>query len=370
MTTYLRAVALATALSIALPCLAQQPDTFQAQLKLCEAITSGDAKAAAAALDGGANVSQVCPKEMLPPLHQAIVSGKVEVAALLLDRGADVNQPDNGVSATPLHYAAAKEDPALVALLLKRGAKVDAVTDEGLSPLGMAVLSHDNAAVAQALIDAGADVNSVDEQGDTLTDLALAAGHKKVAAVLEAKGGKRGEEPGMAAEEVDAPAETHQAAPAQATGNRTPDGLLLFKGLYIGMPVAQAVQRMKELGLPPETIKSGSTVPSEVKAEKGYVGRLLIDSLWDIHYDEASGRVKKFRFLGPTVATMFNAADMDAKQFARAFMDAYAIPAMEPVATHNWGFEYIDPAGWKVRIEEDRALNVEAVAAATQRAFD
>jgi len=51
-------------------------------------------------------------------------------------------------------------------------------------------------------------------------------------------------------------------------------------------------------------------------------------------------------------------------------MDAYAIPAMEPVATHNWGFEYTDPAGWKVRIEEDRTLNVMAVAASSQRAFD
>jgi hypothetical protein len=307
---------------------------------------------------------------MIPPLHQAVESGKVEVAALLLERGADVNQPDNGVSATPLHYAAAKEDPALVALLLKRGADVDTLTDEGLSPLGMAVLSHDNPAVAQALIDAGADVNAVDEQGDSLLDMALAAGHEKVAAALEAKGGKRGEEPGMSTEVVDTAIPTTPAAPAQSSGNRTRDGRLLFKGLYIGMPVTEAVQKMKELGLPPEKIKSGSTVPSEAKAEGGYVGRQLIDSMWDIYYDEATGKVKKFRFLGTTVAKMFNASDMDARQFARAFMDAYAIPAMEPVATHNWGFEYTDPAAWKVRIEEDRSLNVEAVPAASQRAFD
>lgn len=244
--------ALCAALLLASSCNAQKtqsPDTFQAQVKLCEAITGGNTNAVVAALDAGAKLAQPCPEEMIPPLHQAIEIGKVDIVTLLLDRGADVNQPDNGVSATPLHYAAAKEDSALVALLLKRGAKVSALTDEGLSALAFAVLSHDNAAVAQALIDAGADVNAVDEQGDTLLDTALAMGKTKIAALLESKGAKPGEEPGIPTEDMASPEPVAAVAPPE--GKRTDDGQLVFKGLYLGMSAQDAALTMLQLGLPP-----------------------------------------------------------------------------------------------------------------------
>lgn len=386
MMKFLRSVAPAIVFALTLPCLAQEPkggDPFQAQLKLCEAINGGDAKAVAAALDAGAKLSQPCPKEMVPPLHQAVESGKAEIVSLLLDRGADVNQPDNGVSAAPLHYAAAKEDPALVSLLLKRGAKVDALTDEGVSALGMAVLSHDSAAVAQALIDAGADVNAVDEQGDTLLDTARAMGRQKVAALLESKGAKPGEEPGMPVEIASGVTTPTAQTPSSPTGaKRTPEGQLLFKGLWPGMPVQQAAARLKQLGLPPgESVITGRTRrdgqdvdvwefrESDKIDGSGSLSRNG-DERWTLWYDSQTGRVTKFQFRWSAVASLFNCGDMEMRQLAQTFMDAYAIPAMESVATHNWGFEYTDPAGWKVRIEEDRTLVVDAVATATQRAFD
>ena len=367
--------ALCAALLFALSSMAQETqgaDTFQAQVKLCEAITGGDANAVAAALDAGAKLAQPCPKEMIPPLHQAIESGKVEIVTLLLDRGADVNQPDNGVSATPLHYAAAKEDPALVALLLKRGAKVDALTDEGVSVLGIAVLRHDNPDVVQALIDAGADVNAVDEQGDTLLDTALAMGKSKIAALLESKGAKPGEEPGIPAEDMETPEPVTAVAPPE--GKRTDDGQLVFKGFYLGMPLPELLARMTAFGFSAGEFVGGDMegygrkfVESQLP-KKGSIGRGFS---WSADLDDAE-RVKRFTLYWGFLADkdVFNCADMDVRQFATAFRDAYAIPSMEPVKRHNWGFEYTDPAGWKVRIDENRMLVLERVPAAAQRAFD
>lgn len=381
MTTYLRALALATALAISLTCQAQEPDTFQAQLRLCEAITGGDADAVAAALDAGADPSHICSNETIPPLHLAIVSGKVEIAKLLIHRGADVNGPDDGLSSTPLHYAVEKE-PSLVALLLDRGAKVNTLRDDGLSPLGLAALSHDNPAIAQALIDAGADVNAVDEQGDSILDMAVAAGHRKVAAALEAAGAAPGGEPGMPVESGTDNAEDVQTTDSTTNAKRTTEGKLLFKGLWPGMPVQQAAARLKELGIPAgksvsigRTRRDGQDVDIMEFREttaidgSGFIERVE-DERWTIWYDQQTGTVTRFMFRWSSVAPLFNCGDMEVRQFAQTFMDAYGLPSLEPVLTHNWGFEYADPAGWKVRIEEDRTLLVDAVAAASQRTFD
>lgn len=349
-------------------------DPFQAQLKLCKAIADGDAAAVTAALDAGANLAQICPEQMTYPLHHAVDVGKPDIVALLLDRGADVNQPDNGVSATPLHYAAAKEDPALVSLLLKRGAEVDKTTDEGLTALAVAVQSQDNPAVAQALIDAGADVNAADDQGDTLLDMAREQGRSKVAALLESKGAKPGEEPGAPASGT-APAAAEGGNPAPesppVTDNRTTDGQLVFKGLYVGMPVEAAGARLTQLGYPPETYDEKKQTDVPDVPERGYLVRQRGGLIWwEIWYDETTQRVYKFHFAKVAVDKLFNCADMDAEQFARAFVEAYGLPGMEFVYARRWGYEYTDPAGWKVRIDDDKTLIVSAVASASQRGFD
>jgi hypothetical protein len=385
MRTIQRAVVFATALALTLPCLAQEPQTgdpFQAQLKLCEAITAGDVKAAAAALDAGAKLTQLCPKEMIPPLHQAVEVGSVEVVTLLLDRGADVNQPDNGVSATPLHYAAAKENPALVALLLKRGAKVDTLTDEGLSALAFSVLSHDNAAVVQALIDAGADVNAVDEQGDTLLDTALSLGRKEIVVLLEAKGAKKGEEPGMSPE---------AAAPAEATptplGRRTAGGMPLIKGLYLGMPLMEAINIFRRVGREPylyEGDKRNPTPedPAFPRPDANGVRHLPDGSLYSsceyfyLNYwvleAHSDGRVKKIMMESTVVNQLFESGGISDQEFFNGFLEAYGLREKAQVVQVKVksplrfpekfmpdtceAFEYVDPSGWYVNLNQFRDL--------------
>lgn len=381
-------------------------DPFKLQSELCTAISAGDPKAVAAALDKGAQLDRDCPEQMTPPLHHAVDTGKTEVVALLLDRGADVNQKDNGVSATPIHYAAAKHDPALVKLLAKRGANVNALTDEGLSPLAFVIMDSDDAATAQALLDAGADVSAVDEQGDTLLDTALAKGYKKVAALLESKGGKRGEDPG-ALSKAPMPTNAPQAqAPQQAppgTAKRTAEGQLIFKGFYIGMPIEEAARKMLDLGFHPGGTGTSGVPQSMLEADGlapyKYGGpwrgkepleftknalneTVLTGQSWIMGVD-AERRVSSFVLYGALTNEFFGSGDLSGFEFAQAFTEAYGIPGMEvsPHGTSDFelrlvsnsllGWLYVDREhGWGVRIDEQKNLVIVRLATRKALKFD
>lgn len=323
--------------SVALGQPAVEPDSFRLQMDLCAAIGAGDAKAVAAALDHGAKLDRDCPEQMAAPILHAVDTGNVAVVTLLLDRGANVNQEDNGVGATPMHYAALKKDAAMVALLAKRGAKLNALTTDGLSPLALAVWEGDDTAVVQALIDAGADVNAADEQGDTILDVALAKRHNQVAALLESKGVKRGEvppvpAPATAPENMNPPAES-QAVPS--SDKRTKDGKLVFKGLYLGMPIAEAISVFRKYNLPPKTDKDfvvggpkadarGIATESDgtlVTRAQSVIGL----NLWIVRA-HPDGRVKQF-ILRSDVVEMLFAIDQGTlrSEFAAGFLDAYAL---------------------------------------------
>lgn len=323
--------------SVALGQPATEPDSFKLQMDLCAAIGAGDAKAVAAALDHGAKLDRDCPEQMSAPILYAADTGTVAVVTLLLDRGANVNQEDNGVGATPMHYAAVKKDAAMVALLAKRGAKVNALTTDGLSPLALAVWEGDDTAVVQALIDAGANVNVADEQGDTILDVALAKGHKQVAALLEAKGAKRGEVPPVptsapAPETMKPPTAGQTVSPSD---KRTPDGKLIFKGLYLGMPIAEAIAIFQEVGLPPKTDKDFIVLGPQAdargvaKQDDGVlVARAqLVSGLnaWVVRA-HPDGRVKQIVLRSDVVATLFTPdPNMLLSEFAAGFLDAYGL---------------------------------------------
>lgn len=375
-------------------------DPFKLQVDLCAAISAGDAKAVAAILDKGAHLDRDCPEQMSPPLHHAVDTGKIVVVTLLLDRGADVNQKDNGVSATPMHYAADKHDAAMVKLLAKRGGNVNALTDEGLSPLAFVIMDADDAATAQALLDAGADANAVNEQGDTLLDTALAKGHKKVAALLESNGGKRGEDPDAPSPSTP-PAAKAEAVPAQSPSGakRTDDGQIIFKGFFIGMPVEDAARKMLALGFHP----GGSGIVGYPKSALEADGRasyklggpwrgteplefaknileetILTGHSWTMGVD-AEKHVSFFVLYAALTNEFFGSTDLTGIEFAQAFAEAYGIPGME-VSLHGTsdleyrltsnaqiGWLYVDREhGWGVRIDEQK--NVVIIRLATRKA--
>lgn len=320
--------------SVACAQTATTPDAFKIQTDLCAAISAGDAKAVAAALDKGAHLDRDCPEQMTAPILHAVDTGNTAVVALLLDRGANVNQEDNGVGATPMHYAAQKKDAAMVALLAKRGGNVNALTTEGLSPLALAVSEADDTAVVQALIEAHADVNAADEQGDTILDVAVAKGHRQVAKLLEAKGAKRGE---------GAPPPSASSAPAPKTpapcgapsGKRTPDGKLVFKGLHLGMPLTEAIEVFRKLGVPPKTDKDFIVLGPQADARgiaKQDDGTLvaraqLVSGLnaWIVRA-HPDGRVKQILLRNEVVLKLFAVAPNTLlAEFGTGFFDAYGL---------------------------------------------
>jgi hypothetical protein len=321
--------------SVACAQTATTPDPFKVQMGLCAAITAGDAEAVAAALDKGAHLDRDCPEEMAAPILHAVAIGNTAVVTLLLDRGANVNQEDNGVGATPMHYAAVNKDAAMVTLLAKRGGKVNALTTDGLSPLALAVSEADDTAVAQALIGAGADVNAADEQGDTILDWAVAKGHKLVAKLLEEKGAKRGEE-APAPSSVTVPAPMPQATGGGApSGKRTPDGKLIFKGLYLGMPVLEAIEVFRKLDMPPKTDKDFIVLGPQAdargiaKQEDGtLVARAqLVSGLnaWIVRA-HPDGRVKQILLRSDVVFRLFAVAPNTLlSEFGTGFFDAYGL---------------------------------------------
>jgi uncharacterized protein len=72
------------------------------------------------------------------PLHSAAASGQFEIARALLDRGADPNARQEG-GFVPLHAAAQNGDDELAALLLDRGADKRLAADDGKTAADIAL---------------------------------------------------------------------------------------------------------------------------------------------------------------------------------------------------------------------------------------
>ncbi len=121
-------------------------------------------------------------------ITRAIAERNHDRLARLLNEGADPGGTDPD-GTTPLQMAAERSDLKATQVLLKAGADPDRHLDEMPTALHLAAAAG-ALDVVMALVDAGADVNMTSE-GLTPLDYALEAGHDRIAAYLEQKGGKR-----------------------------------------------------------------------------------------------------------------------------------------------------------------------------------
>jgi ankyrin repeat protein len=128
---------------------------------------------------------------MHPDWEQAIRRDDVSTLARLLEEGADINARDahgqTGVMLAALHGAT-----RVAALLTERGADLDRTAKHHLSALMLAAIRN-QPKIVRALVVAGADltIRGAGAPGfhdKTALDLAEAAGHAEVAAIL--RGGR------------------------------------------------------------------------------------------------------------------------------------------------------------------------------------
>jgi ankyrin repeat protein len=126
------------------------------------------------------------------PLHLAVEEGNKDLSELLVKYGANVNAKYKKINLTPLQIAASYGLKELAELLITNGADVNA-KDKSIwwksdwTPLRYAV-ERGHIELVQLLIDNGARLDDTNTHGQTLGDIALYTGRKRIAELLIANG--------------------------------------------------------------------------------------------------------------------------------------------------------------------------------------
>jgi ankyrin repeat protein len=148
------------------------------------AVAHGNLPAIRAILESGVEVNEETTWGDLPyrALEIAALKGQAAAAKALIEAGADVNYQDDQYDETALIIAAANGHAAAVAVLLNAGADVNPACNEehddtfhphekGATALCTAAAKGHDACVA-LLLQAGADIHKVNANGHTPMDLA------------------------------------------------------------------------------------------------------------------------------------------------------------------------------------------------------
>lgn len=115
-------------------------------------------------------------------LIEALRSGDHAAVRALLEGGAEVNAPEED-GATALHWAVRWDDAAAVDLLLGAGADPDAANDYGVTPLSLACINR-NVSVVGKLLAAGADPDAATSMGETVLMTCAGTGSAEAVSAL------------------------------------------------------------------------------------------------------------------------------------------------------------------------------------------
>ncbi len=153
-----------------------------ADANLFRAVERGDAGAATAQIESGANVDAANNLERTP-LFAAAFYRQTAAAKALLAKGAGLGVRDAD-GFTPLHAAVLGGGADLAGVLIAAGADVNARSATGMTPLHLAAATGQPELV-RLLIAAGADKSIRDKQGDTAAKLAENNRHAITLALLQ-----------------------------------------------------------------------------------------------------------------------------------------------------------------------------------------
>jgi len=117
---------------------------------------------------------------------------------------------------------------------------------------------------------------------------------------------------------------------------------LKVKGFYLGMPAEEAILRCQEV--------SRDNLKEYCRYADNHVGHP-----WSAHISFDSNK-KATRI--QLCDSIFNAGDMNVKDFALKFMEAYDIPEMKPSNDGQYLY-YISPSGTRIKIDVYKNTHIE-----------
>lgn len=143
---------------------------------------------------------------------------------------------------------------------------------------------------------------------------------------------------------------------------------LKIKGMYIGMPIDDALVSCKKAvegtsvsnwaeAMKIEKFDDGT---SNIVIRNGFGMPLLMVVA------DNKGEVLAFAFEWPAVNAIFNAKDMELKEFAQMFIDAYKIPELNPDEKGE-NLVYNMDCGVKVMITKDKGVAIAKTQTQTER---
>jgi len=159
---------------------------------------------------------------------------------------------------------------------------------------------------------------------------------------------------------------------AKSSDSRGP----VIKGLSIGMSLDSARKRLAELFDSPWKIndvditEDGRLYILVARIPEDRPQLMFADKL-KLWFDPTNKQVTRIAADEGTVNYLFNVADMDGKNFAQTFVNAYNIPSMDFIIDVPHGhWDYRDPQGVFVKIMTNKELFLWQIAKSTERSFD
>lgn len=118
-----------------------------------------------------------------PVLVEAIEQGNVDTVKKLIEEGINVNLSRNGV--TPLMLAASKGNTGIAEVVLQAGVNINAKDDDGWTALHKAAVDQTGTAIIELLMQSGIDVAAQNNSKKTALQLAEAAKHRDIVALMK-----------------------------------------------------------------------------------------------------------------------------------------------------------------------------------------
>lgn len=144
---------------------------------------------------------------------------------------------------------------------------------------------------------------------------------------------------------------TESKSPPTVSG---PPAVLKVKGLYLGMPIDEAIIRCNEgnksIWIGSENMTKYCKYEESSRKGEGNVGHPSVG----VYVEFSDNKAKSIKLTD----MVFDARDMQASDFAQKFISAYGIPELKPSDDRQY-WQYITPSGTRVKITANKNVIID-----------